>query len=321
MQMLERQIDDGRAWTRDSIDPQSCLVAIGKDGLKEVFAMAEAIEANPLPVVLRHPDQFDIPALRKVMAEARKRLDEGVGVAVIDRLPLDDIARETAEAISWVLGHLVGRPVAQKWDGTMLYNVTDTGATFGYGVRGSYTNVELVFHNDNASGKAVPSYVGLLCHHPAKEGGLSRFCSLYTVHNRLLQDYPDALARLYEPLIFDRQAEHGEDGDKVTRAPMFTWDGKRLSVRANTNLNEKGYDVAGEEMDARTRAAIDAVNTVANAGEIWFELPVERGQIQFLNNLEMAHYRSTFTDHDDPALKRHLVRTWHRDWGQPTFDG
>ena len=31
----------------------------------------------------------------------------------------------------------MGQNVAQKWDGTMVYDVTDTGKKFGYGVRGS----------------------------------------------------------------------------------------------------------------------------------------------------------------------------------------
>jgi hypothetical protein len=321
MQMLEKPVTDGRAWTRDGINPQDCLVPLGKTEIEEIFAMVETIDANPLPAILRKPDHFEIPALRVAMAKAQKLLKDGAGVAVIDRLPIDDLEKDTAVAISWVLGELVGRQVAQKWDGTMLYDVTDTGAKFGYGVRGSYTNVELVFHTDNASGVAQPDYVGLLCHYPAVEGGLSRFCSMYAVHNRMLEKHPEHLTRLYDPLLWDRQAEHAPNDDKVRKAPMFKWDGKRLEVRANTNLNEKGYQVAGEEMDSLTREAIDAVIEVSTADELWFELPVERGQIQFLNNLETAHYRSDFVDHDDPGMKRHLVRTWHRDWGQQTFDG
>lgn len=318
---LDRAITDGRAWTRDTFDPQECLVALGEEAQEEVRAMTEKMHTNPLPVLLRHPDQFEMPALRTVMANAKTLLDEGAGVAVIDRLPMDDLAKDTAVAIFWVLGHLIARPVAQKWDGTILYEVTDTGAKFGYGVRGSYTNVELVFHTDNAFGLAPPDYVGLLCHYPAKGGGLSRFCSLYSVHNRMLEQYPQELARLYEPVLWDRQAEHADGAPKLARAPMFHWDGNRLGVRANTNLNEKGYEVAGAEMPSDVRAAIEALNEVTTDEDLWFGLPIERGQIQYLNNAETAHYRSEFTDHDDPALKRHLVRTWHRDWGQQTYDG
>ncbi len=64
-----------------------------------------------------------------------------------------------------------------------------------------------------------------------------------------------------------------------------------------------------------------AVKHIMSQDDLWLELPIERGQIQYLNNAEVAHYRSEFTDHDDPALKRHLVRTWHRDRGQVSYDG
>lgn len=319
--MLDKPITDGRAWTRDTLDPQDCIVALGKAGLGEVSAMADAIAASPLPVILRHPDQFDLPALRAAMGKAKALLDGAPGVAVVDRLPMDEISKQTATAIAWALGHLVGRPVAQKWDGAMVYDVTDTGAKFSYGVRASTTNIELLFHTDNAFGAAPPDYVALLCHYPAVAGGVSRFCSLYSVHNRMLERHPDHLARLYQPLLWDRQAEHEDGAPKVARGPMFRWDGKRLTIRANTRLNAKGYQLSGEAMDAGTQAALDAVKHIMSQDDLWLELPIERGQIQYLNNAGVAHYRSEFTDHDDPALKRHLVRTWHRDRGQVSYDG
>lgn len=319
--MLDRQITDARAWTRDTINPDDCIISIGEDGLTEIRRMAEDIAANPLPIVLRNPDQFEIPALRATVEKAKTLLDTAPGVAIIDKLPMDEISDDTAKSIGWVLGHLVDRPVAQKWDGTMLYDVTDTGQAYGYGVRGSYTSVELVFHTDNAYGMAPPTYVGLLCRYPAIEGGVSRFCSLYSVHNRMLERYPEELKRLYEPLLWDRQAEHRPNTAKVARAPMFRWDGERLTVRANVNLNEKGHMVAGQDMDARTKAAVEALKDVTSGEDLWFELPIERGQIQYLNNVEVAHYRSEFTDNPDPAMKRHLVRTWHRAWGTPAYDG
>ena len=49
--------------------------------------------------------------------------------------------------------------------------------------------------------------------------------------------------------------------------------------------------------------------------------PGERGQLQFLNNRKIVHYRSRFVDDEDPARKRHLVRTWYRESGLPTYDG
>ncbi len=255
------------------------------------------------------------------MGRIKDGLDNMPGFAVLDRLPLDDLDRETAVTIFWILGQLIGRPVAQKWDGTMLYDVRDTGQSFGCGVRGSYTNVELVFHIDNAFGVAPPDYVGLFCLRPARVGGVSRFCSLCTVHNRLLEGYPEALVRLYRPLLWDRQAEHGQGAPRVALAPMFRWDGARLRVRANVSLVHKGYEVAGADLNRKTADALAAVAEVTADPDIWAELFIERGQLQYLNNREVAHYRDHFTDDEDPEKKRHLVRTWHRDRGRPSHDG
>lgn len=319
--ILDAPVDEQRAWLAEQIDKGACVVMLDDAARDELLRMVDEMRAHPLPVLLRGPEQFAIPALREFMVRVRELLDEFPGIAVVDRLPMDAVCEQDAVALHWVLGKLIGRPVAQKWDGTMLYDVMDTGKQYSYGVRGSYTNVELLFHTDNAFAVAPPEYVGLLCIREALEGGVSRFCSVYAVHNRMLEQYPRDLERLYECVLWDRQAEHAPDAPKVTRAPVFRYQDGRLSARLNVSLVRKGYEVAGVDMDGQTRDALAALERVAEDPELWFELPIERGQLQFLNNRNVAHYRSRFTDHPDPARKRHLVRTWHRESGLPTYDG
>ena len=262
-----------------------------------------------------------MPVLRTLMSDVKQRLDSGAGVAVLDRLPLDELHRDSAIAVFWCLGQLLARNVAQKWDGTMLYDVADTGAPFGYGVRGSYTSVELVFHTDNAFARVLPDYVGLFCRNPARQGGVSRFCSLYAVHERLRAASPAALERLYQPMLFDRQKEHRDGAPPVCLAPFFSWRGDRLFARANSSLVRKGYAVAGTPMDSELSDALDAIDEVCGAGDLWYEAPLERGQVQYLNNHEVGHYRSAFVDYDEPVRKRHLYRLWHRETGGSSYDG
>ncbi len=318
---LYRPARDDWAWTTATVDPQACVLRLDRASMDEIAAMVERIRRYRRPVLSRAPDQFEMPHLRRVMARVRRRLDGPPGVAVIDALPLDGLNSEEATALFWVLGQLTGRPVAQKWNGTLLYHVRDTGQAYGYGVRGSYTDVELAFHIDNAFGRAPPDAVALLCLRPAAEGGVSRFYSLHGLHQRMLEAHPRLLARLYRPLLWDRQAEHAEGAPRVARAPMFACDGHRLRARVNLSLVRNGYRVAGEAMDGEAAEALAAFDALAKDPALWFELPLARGQIQVLNNRDVAHYRSHFTDHDDPALKRHLVRTWHRDRGAPSYDG
>ena len=152
-------------------------------------------------------------------------LDDGVGFCVLDHLPMEHYGIDTMVEIYWVLGQLIGRPVAQKWNGQMIYDVADTGIAHHEKIRGSHTSVELCFHTDNAFARMVPDYVGLLCRNPAKSGGTSRFCSLYTVHDRMVRQFPEELERLYQPMYFNRQNEHHPDGARVTLAPYFSWNG------------------------------------------------------------------------------------------------
>lgn len=310
-----------KAWLADDLAEKGWEVEVTQAARLEIDRMIARMKANPLPLYLRTPDGFEIPELRRLYAEVKTTLDQGIGFAVLDRMPIEDHDIEDIVACYWVLGQLLGPTVAQKWDGTMIYDVIDTKQRYGYGVRGSATNVELVFHTDNAFGARVPDYVGLLCKYPAKEGGLSRFCSLYSVHERLRRDYPKALRRLYQPMVFDRQAEHESDAAKTSYAPFFSWRNGRLMCRANSSLVRKGYEVAGLTMDEELEAAIEAVDEVTSAGDLWVEAPLERGQIQYLNNHELGHYRSTFVDSDDPAKKRHLYRLWHSADGDRTYDG
>ena len=309
------------AWRRGDVDPDSCVIRLDDDALDEIRALADRIRAAPLPTLLRSPDDHPLDAVRAVYARAKEALDRGIGISVIDGLPLDEMDDETARAVFWTIGSILAQPVAQKWDGTMLYDVTDTGRTFGYGVRGSWTNVELVFHTDNAFGAVLPQYVGLMCIRPAREGGTSRFVCLRSLHDRLLERHPRALERLWRPMLFDRQAEHAPDAPRVSWAPVFSLDGPRLRARTNANIIRKGYDVAGVPMDAETRAAVEALEEAVSDDDLRFELPLERGQIQYLENRRVAHYRSTFTDGDEPAARRLLVRMWHRDEGLPTYEG
>src|SRR5262245_61216677 len=182
--MLSQEITDRRAWTRDSVSAADWTVGLDSAAVDEIVALAESLlDGQPLDDV--RPDRFGLSACRAAMGRVKAILDDGVGVALVDRLPMDRLTPERATAVYWVLGQLLARPVAQKWDGTMVYDVTDTGRRFGYGVRGSWTNVELTFHTDNAFGTAPPDYVGLLCLMTAAEGGVSRFASLYTVHNEM----------------------------------------------------------------------------------------------------------------------------------------
>jgi len=321
LQMMKKSLTGSKVWTSEDLSKVDWEIKFTKKALDEIHLMADMMYRNPLPLHLREPAEFEIPELRRIFSQAKKILNQGCGFCVIERMPMEEIREEELIGCYWIISQLIGRTVAQKWDGTMIYDVTDTGQSFSYGVRGSYTNVELFFHNDNAFGISLPEYVGLLCKNTAQEGGVSRFCSLYSVHNRMLEKYPRHLERLYRSMLFDRQKEHADGAAKTTLAPFFSWNGNQLKARVNVSLVHKGYKLAKIEMDDELKDSLESLAQVVSSPDLWIEAPLDRGQIQFLNNLELVHFRSHFNDHEDPRRKRHLYRTWHRNTGARSYDG
>src|SRR5437773_6379946 len=219
--MLTSNAQERQAWYRNSLTPPDWLVPLPDAAVAELEEAVRTLRREPLPTLLLSPEQFSLSHCRAVMARVGRQLREGIGLAVIDKLPVERFSLEQNQALGWLLGSLLGRLVAQKWDGTMIYDVHDTGRALEYGVRRSVTSLDLTFHTDAPWLDLPPELVGLYCINPALEGGVSRFVSLCSVHNELRRRHPERLARLYRPFPWDRQAEHGPSDGQTTRRPIF----------------------------------------------------------------------------------------------------
>ncbi len=309
------------AWTRDTLAPEDGVLRLGPDCRRELDIALAAIRENPLPTLMIEPAAFELPACRELMVRAKNLLESGVGYVLIDRLSLDDCTPDEAKALYWVLTQLLARPVAQSWDGKMIYDVRDLGRPPGNGVRPDITNAEQSFHTDNSYNLCPPDYVALLCLRPAMEGGISHIVSFYTAHNEMLARHPGLLRRLYAPFLFDRQREHAPDDAMVLRHPLFEYDGERLTGRLSRYQVRNGHALAEVPLDVEGEAALEALDEIMKTPRINREFFFERGQIQILDNRRLGHRRTGFRDSPEPERKRHLVRLWLRDWGRRFYNG
>jgi alpha-ketoglutarate-dependent taurine dioxygenase len=259
---------------------------------------------------------------RREMARVRDMLDKGRRFAIVDRLPMAEIDADEGTAIYWLLSSMVSRPVAQKLDGAMIYDVLDTGqqALPGSGVRPDKTNIEIRFHNDNAYNDTPPDYVGLLCLRRAQSGGHSRVISFHTVHNAVRQRHPDWLERLYEPFWFDRQREFRPGESPIFSAPVFE-NAAEPKARFSAHQIGGGYVLRGEPIDRAGEAAIAAMLDIFDEDDLSVDFDLEPGQIQFVDNRALGHSRTAFVDDPDPSRRRHLVRLWLRDHGRRAYPG
>jgi alpha-ketoglutarate-dependent taurine dioxygenase len=320
-QMLHEQITDERAWKRETLSPEDWLVLFPQACVAELDAVVQFLRQYPRPVVHLTPAAFDLTACAQVMAQVRAQLQCHVGFAVVDRVPVERYSVTENRAIGWLLASLLGQVVAQKWDGTLLYDVKDSGKPLGHGVRRSVTNLEQPFHTDGGWLWLPPSAIGLFCLQPAQQGGLSRLVSLFTVHNELRRWRPDLLARLYRPFWWDRQAEHAPDDVCVSRHPVYQYDGHTLMARYYEDYMGNGSRLVGEGLDTAGTAALAAMRAILDAPENWLEFCIEQGQLQYINNRQFAHARTAFGDTPGVRSQRHMLRLWNRDEGTAGLEG
>jgi len=321
--IVDRTITGRAAWTRTDVRESDYRVVLSAAARAELLDAARTLRRQPVPLLALRPDSFELPACRTAMAEVRQILTEGIRFALLAGLPVEDLSPEEAKALYWMLSAMLARPVAQKLDGTIVYDVHDTGqqALPGSGVRPDKTNIDLQFHNDNAYNATMPKFVGLLCIRPAREGGMSRVMSFATAHNALRERHHDVLPRLYQPFWFDRQREFHAGEPSTFSAPLFIRDGDRLSARLSLHQIRGGYALRGETMDNETAAAIEAIKEVFADGALQFDFHLQAGDIQFVANREIGHSRTEFRDHDEAERKRLLIRLWLRNEGAQGYIG
>ena len=146
----------------------------------------------------------------------REKLLHGAGVEVIRGLPVSTYSQEMAATIFCGIGAHLGSARSQNADGHILGHVRDVGRDADDpNARIYQTSARQSFHTDSAD------VVGLLCIREAKEGGRSLLVSALSIYNRMLEDRPDLLALLFEPIATDRRGEVPEGAKPYMEIPRF----------------------------------------------------------------------------------------------------
>lgn len=308
-------------WTSERLRTEDYNVQFPSRCLREIEGVVQYLRANPLPILVLKPCQFSLDACRSLMDDLRGQLNDGPGFAMLDRLDLKRWSRDEAKAVFWLLGSLLGRPVAQKWNGLTVYDVRDIGNTVQQGVRGSTTNGQLFFHTDNSYAMMPPQYVGLLCLQKSKEGGQSRLVCWGSVYSELQRRHPNLVSRGFRAFLWDRVNEHAPNAPSIMSKPVFFQNDGKLKVCFSSRVIKDGYRMAEQTPDSETVHFIDALDEILNDPRFWIDLQFEPGQIQIINNSRIGHARTAFVDYPSPERKRHLIRLWFREYGRISYNG
>jgi alpha-ketoglutarate-dependent taurine dioxygenase len=318
--IFDQEIVAPRAWTSDIATSDRWTVPIPANALAEIDAFLAIHRVNPMDTCLLSPEDYDLDACHTLMRQVRAQLDADLGMVVLDRLPVERYSKDEMVAVYWLLSSMIARPVAQSYDGRVLYDVTDTGVKTDTRVRPDITSSELYWHTDYGFNRPPP-YLGLLVLRTAREGGVSSVASLLGAHNELRRRAPHLLRRLYEPFHWNRQGEHPADAPVTSLHPLFVYDGERLHARYNKRLLHKGYELVGSRIDDLGAEALQTLGDVMSEPANHVSFTLAPGQIQYANNSSVAHRRSTYVDYDEPDRRRHLVRIFLRDEGRRTYMG
>ncbi len=304
---LQSPITDVTAWRHADIG-EEWLYTFSEGDIAELETAARQAQASGKGHLGFARDDFPLDALGERVADLLHDVEDGRGFIVLRGLPVGRYDRETTETIYWGLGRHFGTAISQNAKGQRLAEVRDRGHDYTeINSRGYTTRARLLPHVDTSDMTA------LLCLHPAKEGGLSTLASSVTVYNEILARHPEHLEPLFRGFHHDLRGE-GVTGrmDEVTnqRIPVFSFCEGQLSCCFNYKAMETGAEKIGEPFTDLEQEALDFFIETADRPDIRFDMALEQGDIQLINNYAVLHSRSDFVDYPEPERKRNMLRMW-----------
>ena len=252
------------------------------------------------------PARFPLPSVAALVDTIRHQLVDGKGVMICAGFPVERYQLTELRAIWWGLSQHIGTPVAQSWRGDVMGDVRDIGTGIeGRTGRGYTSNAELRFHSDPADVTA------LFFLRRAKRGGESRLASSVAVHNEIARRRPDLLELLYQPFTVSWQANEPPGEQPWYYLPVYGRVGDDVACAyVGSNILWAEKNCGAPALTTQQVEAVELVAEVAAEPRFWVERALAPGSMLFVHNHTAFHMRTEFEDHDDPARKRHLLRSW-----------
>lgn len=255
---------------------------------------------------------FQREALQPAGARFRQDyLEGGFGLGLIEVQKIIESTSEQ-EKLYLQIADTLGTLLPQNSSGEKLIQVIDRGKTLEEGGRYHQTRQGGSPHTDCPQWLDRPEYLGLLCVRQAASGGEGKFFSAYSIHNNLLREHPALLPTLYENFHFDKRGDFKVGEAPTTLAPIFTYDGTKLTFRYLRDYIMSGHEKDGSPFTSLQQDALHAIDEQLENKDLIMTVKMQPGQILFNNNLRIVHGRTGYEDPADPALKRLLLRTWIR---------
>ena len=265
-------------------------------------------------IKLKNHNVNDFPTLKKEILEKKKQiLSEGCGVMIILGENFTSFEKEERKNIYIIISKIMGQLLIQSTKNELYIEIKDIGKTLETGGRYHQTKQGGSYHTDGYHMYGdTPNYVGLFCINPAKEGGISKFVSAYTIHNELFKKNRELLEILYEKMYIDKR-EYKEGEPKVRYDSTFEYKNNKLFFKYQREYIEQGYKIMNLKISEKQKMALDILDKELQNENNVLTYELKSGDMMFSNNKWLIHDRTDFIDFDEPDLKRMLIRTWIRE--------
>ena len=306
---IGKPVIDPSVWTaQDLAKDKSWLITVSEGELEDLRYIASTIRPriaeDPNQLLLLTRDDLPIGRFAKTLAKVRHGLRDGLGLAIVRGLPVEEWDRLDLMIAYWAIGRYLGRALSNNGEGDMIGHVLDAGRNYDNpNHRGYQTKVTMDFHIDQCD------VVCLLCLQTARAGGLSKLVSSTAVYNETLNRRPDLIDVLSQPFYWSRHGEVSPGQKHWYTAPILNFLEGYLSTSCGPKHIEKGHllsdtpDITSEQIEA-----IKLWEEICE--DLHVEIAFEKGDIQFLNSAVTMHTRTAYEDWSEPERRRHLWRLW-----------
>jgi hypothetical protein len=295
------------AWRGEELArSEAWMLRLGDGDIAELDAALAGVEASGCDLIEVGRDRFPLPGLGPKLAAMREEILRGRGFALVRGLPMQRLSTRQAAIMYWGIGAHLGKAVSQNAHGHLLGHVIDIGRDENDpNARIYQTSARQYFHADSCD------IVGLLCLRKARTGGESTIVSSVTLFNEMLARAPDLLDELFQPFHIDRRGEVPEGASPWYEVPVFNWyEGELTTYYVRRYILSARRFAEVPALTDRQIAAFDAFDAICDDPAIHLSMAFEPGDMQFLHNHQILHDRNGYTDFDDPAQRRHLLRLW-----------
>ena len=306
---IQTHIEKPRAWFPPELQKDfSWIHHLHREAIHEIEEALQHAKATQKAWLEMTANDFPLKRhAKQAIDQAFAVTQTGYGMCLLKGFPVERWSVEDARLAHWGIGLNVGVARTQNRASQVMNDVRDEGGSYKVkNGRGYNTNAGLDFHVDSCD------VVALLCLQTAKSGGTSKVTSSIAVVNEVKRLRPDLIPVMKQPFYYSYQGTNDATQPPFYKCPILGDDPEFFSFRANRkNVTAAQLDFPEvPRLDQKQIELLDLLDELLPDDKFCYSMQLDRGDMQLLNNYVVIHSRTNFEDHDEPALKRHLLRLW-----------